>query len=346
MGDLGRFFDDIKSLRSHAATAAAEDDFVVVEDASTWSGLFDEHFFRAEDGDDMLFYVKQGSTDLHVVRKTAKTEPETGSNINWEESVYLNLFLQKFKYTLTMVVCVRNETHTKVLQRIDHVVFCSPSRRTMEDKGAAEVPTFPDLYFPIDTFDNLYAAIEVPPDAMLRVELVAAAGPVCASVFSGQVPHSALAAAYARANTGLARASPAQEFLKLTGPNNVGRAQIAVGYLSSPTATGIRGLFSSLSRALGPSSDTPLHACMTYASLSLSQLVAAVFESPRSPILKAAIVRTPSRAASVPPSPALTKSPTRTLAPATISSPLAASAPAPIAASFSSSEGPPSSARQ
>lgn len=302
MGDMGEMFQSIHSLRRHASAAAAEDDFVVVEDVRTWNELFDEHFFRNDDGDDMLFYVKHGSTDLAVVRKTAATEPMREVDVNWEESVYLNLFLQKFRYTLTMVVCVRAETYTRVLHRTDHVVYCSPSRREMQGKGAAEVPTFPDLYFPVDTFDELFAAIAVPADALLRVELVAAAGPITASVFSGQVSHAALAAAFSKVTTGAARTPAAQEFLPLTGPNNVGRAQIAVGFTPTATGAGLRGLFSGISRALGtgPPRDTPLNACVTFTSLSLVQLVAAVFEAPRTPVLRAAVVGASARASSGP----------------------------------------------
>jgi hypothetical protein len=114
--------------------------------------------------------------------------------INWEETVYLNFVLQRFSYRLTLDVCEREATVsgrkvapkvaaapplTQTLYHADHAIFCSPSRRSMSDKGHADAMTYPDLYFTLDCFDDVFAAIEVPPESVFRLEMVAVASKVC-----------------------------------------------------------------------------------------------------------------------------------------------------------------------
>ncbi|CAN2390595.1 protein KIAA0930 homolog [Pristimantis euphronides] len=108
--------------------------------------------------DDMLFYVRRklsyvnadGSegkkqVDVEVYRKDSKKLPGLGDpDIDWEESVYLNLILQKLDYMVTCAVCTRSEVgdihiHKKKSQQ----VFASPSKHPMDSKGKSPRSAIP-----------------------------------------------------------------------------------------------------------------------------------------------------------------------------------------------------------
>ena len=95
-----------------------------------WTDLFVRHFlFQAEqtiDGDDLLFFVRKKhikssskflpkfETEVDVFRKDSKKLPIGDPDIDWEETVYLNLVVHQFDYTLTLAICTR--TSPKELQ--------------------------------------------------------------------------------------------------------------------------------------------------------------------------------------------------------------------------------------
>lgn len=73
-----------------------------------WTELFDRYFLDAppdDSKDDMLFYIKKSTakskfqipqTEVEVHRKSAKNLPLISNpQIDWEETVYLNLILQQ-----------------------------------------------------------------------------------------------------------------------------------------------------------------------------------------------------------------------------------------------------------
>lgn len=92
--------------------------------------MFVRHFlFQAEhtiDGDDLLFFVRKKhvktssrylpkfETEVDVFRKDSKKLPIGDPDIDWEETVYLNLVVHQFDYTLTLAICTR--TSPKELQ--------------------------------------------------------------------------------------------------------------------------------------------------------------------------------------------------------------------------------------
>lgn len=53
-------------------------------------------------------------TDVEVFRKDSKKLPIGDPEIDWEETVYLNLIVHQFEYTLTLAICTR--TSPKELQ--------------------------------------------------------------------------------------------------------------------------------------------------------------------------------------------------------------------------------------
>lgn len=95
-----------------------------------WTDLFVRFFLlqneRSSDSDDLLFFVrkrhKKGLTkiipkfdiDVEVFRKDSKRLPIGDPEIDWEETLYLNLVVHQFDYTLTLAICTR--TSPKELQ--------------------------------------------------------------------------------------------------------------------------------------------------------------------------------------------------------------------------------------
>lgn len=104
--------------------------FVMLQGTTYWTDLFVRHFlFQAEhtiDGDDLLFFVRKKhvktssrflpkfETEVDVFRKDSKKLPIGDPDIDWEETVYLNLVVHQFDYTLTLAICTR--TSPKELQ--------------------------------------------------------------------------------------------------------------------------------------------------------------------------------------------------------------------------------------
>lgn len=108
----------------------ADSGFVILQGTTYWTDLFVRHFlFQAEhtiDGDDLLFFVRKKhvktssrylpkfETEVDVFRKDSKKLPIGDPDIDWEETVYLNLVVHQFDYTLTLAICTR--TSPKELQ--------------------------------------------------------------------------------------------------------------------------------------------------------------------------------------------------------------------------------------
>ncbi|KAL7982754.1 hypothetical protein Chor_010352, partial [Crotalus horridus] len=89
-----------------------------------WTWMFSTYFMEkwAPRQDDMLFYVRrrlayvggdgveEKKVDVEVYRRDSKKLPGLGDpDIDWEESVYLNLILQKLDYVVTCAVCTRSD---------------------------------------------------------------------------------------------------------------------------------------------------------------------------------------------------------------------------------------------
>nr|XP_023487003.1 uncharacterized protein KIAA0930 homolog isoform X3 [Equus caballus] len=147
-----------------------------------WTWMFSTYFMEkwAPRQDDMLFYVRRklafaGSESGADGRKLAEAEPEVevevyrrdskklpglgDPDIDWEESVCLNLILQKLDYMVTCAVCTRADggdihIHKKKSQQ----VFASPSKHPMDSKGEESKISYPNIFFMIDSFEEVSVA--------------------------------------------------------------------------------------------------------------------------------------------------------------------------------------------
>ncbi|XP_043822126.1 uncharacterized protein KIAA0930 homolog isoform X4 [Dromiciops gliroides] len=146
-----------------------------------WTWMFSTYFMEkwAPRQDDMLFYVRRklsyvGSSDspsedgkkqvdVEVYRRDSKKLPGLGDpDIDWEESVCLNLILQKLDYMVTCAVCTRSDggdihIHKKKSQQ----VFASPSKHPMDSKGEESKISYPNIFFMIDNFEEVSVAAKM-----------------------------------------------------------------------------------------------------------------------------------------------------------------------------------------
>lgn len=139
---------------------------MVLQGNTQWTEIFVRHFlFQKEqkesiDSDDLLFFVRKkyvkGSnraapkydTEIEVFRKDSKKLPIGDPDVDWEETVYLNLVIHQFNYFLTLAICTRTSPkELQVLKRHTQRVYASPSRRKMDSKGESEEITFPHICF-------------------------------------------------------------------------------------------------------------------------------------------------------------------------------------------------------
>lgn len=173
--------------------------------------------------------------------------------IDWEETVYLNLVIHQFDYYLTLAICTRTSPkNLQILKRHSQRVYASPSRRKMDSKGEAEEITFPQICFCIDNFDEVFHDILVRDGEMVCVELVARDkdGSTQGVIFLGSIRYDALKKVYdarqsslsskmaQRMTFGLFSSAPQTrcEFVRMKGPSNKGYAEMAV---TKPKGSGI-----------------------------------------------------------------------------------------------------------
>lgn len=95
-------------------------------------------------------------TNVDVYRKDSRKLPVGDPDVDWEETVYLNLIIHQFNYTLTLAICTRTSPkELQVLRRHSQRVYASPSRRKMDTKGDGEEMTYPHICFMVDNFDEV-----------------------------------------------------------------------------------------------------------------------------------------------------------------------------------------------
>uniref|UniRef100_A0A182PSA0 Spondin-1 n=1 Tax=Anopheles epiroticus TaxID=199890 RepID=A0A182PSA0_9DIPT len=237
-----------------------------------WTDLFVRHFlFQSEpehsiDCDDLLFFVRKkhikGSsrampryeTEIEVFRKDSRKLPIGDPDVDWEETVYLNLVIHQFNYTLTLAICTRTSPkELQVLRRHSQKVYASPSRRKMDTKGDSEEITYPHICFMVDNFDEVFHDILVRDGEMVCVELVATDrdGSVQGVIFLGSIRYDALKKVYdarqsslgskvaQRMSFGLFSSGGPQtrcEFVRMKGPQGKGHAEMAV---TKPKGSGV-----------------------------------------------------------------------------------------------------------
>ncbi|KAK2565641.1 Uncharacterized protein P5673_010783 [Acropora cervicornis] len=195
----------------------SEEGFIVLAIESFWTRLFSRYFVCNEDDtrDDLLFYVKgksqdhDGKSKIAVFRKDSRVLPSLGDpSIDWEESVYLNLILHQFEYTLTCAICTKpQEKEMKVLSRIS---------QTFKDFALQE-------------------------NEMVCVELVAKdkTESVEGVIFLGSIRYESLKKVYdgrasvaskvaRKVSMGWWRGPVNVEFIKMRGPGGKGHAEMAI----------------------------------------------------------------------------------------------------------------------
>jgi hypothetical protein len=232
-----------------------DDGFLSLERNSFWTSLFAKHFLETSDDslrDDLLFYVRKSMaksklkiphTDVEVFRRSSPSQPSLDDNeIDWEETVYLNLILQHFEYYVTCAVCSRTgEKELQILKKFTQRVYASPSRRKMDNKGTEEEISYPNIYFTIDNFEEAFAEQIVRDSEMVCVELVAKDkhGKFQGVLFVGSIHYDALKRVYdaraslshrvaQRMSLGWFRDHKRVEFVCMRGPQGKGRAEMAV----------------------------------------------------------------------------------------------------------------------
>ncbi|KAG7170960.1 hypothetical protein Hamer_G012533, partial [Homarus americanus] len=226
-------FQRAKEMRQCLMSKDTDTGFVMVQGTTYWTDLFVRHFLfqtdRSTDADDLLFFIRKkhlkGSryipkyqTEVEVYRRDSRKLPIGDPDIDWEETVYLNLIIHQFDYTLTLAVCTR--TSPKDLQVL---------RR----------------------HSQVFADMLVRDGEMVCVELVASdhAGTRQAVIFLGSIRYDALKRVYdARASLsskvaqrmmmGLFAGNSNQriEFVRMKGPQGKGHAEMAV---TKPKGSGV-----------------------------------------------------------------------------------------------------------
>uniref|UniRef100_A0A1A8NNJ3 KIAA0930 n=3 Tax=Nothobranchius TaxID=28779 RepID=A0A1A8NNJ3_9TELE len=221
-----------------------------------WTWMFSTYFMEklAPRQDDMLFYVRRRpayvssdtseskKVEVEVYRRDSKKLPGLGDpDIDWEESVYLNLILQKLDYVVTCAVCTRSDAgdihiHKKKCQE----VFASPSKHAMDSKGEESKMSYPNIFFMIENFEEVFSDMTVGEGEMVCVELVASdkSNTFQGVIFQGSIRYEALRKVYDNRVSVAAKMAQRMsfgfykynnmEFVRMKGPQGKGHAEMAV----------------------------------------------------------------------------------------------------------------------
>uniref|UniRef100_T1JHT7 Uncharacterized protein n=1 Tax=Strigamia maritima TaxID=126957 RepID=T1JHT7_STRMM len=120
-------------------------------------------------------------------------------------------------------------------------VYACPSRRQMDSKGETEEYTYPNIFFMVDNFDEIFCDIMVRDGEMVCVELVAGDkdGTIQGVIFQGSIRYEALKRVYdartsltskmaQRMSLGWYQGQQRMEFVRMKGPQGKGHAEMAV----------------------------------------------------------------------------------------------------------------------
>lgn len=198
-----------------------------------WVEAFVRHFLCARDReDDLVFFVHKTLQDsrhfprtrVEVFRRDSKRLPLAEPDVDWEETVYLNVIVQHVEYTLTVAVCKRTgRDHLQLLCRRSTCVYASPSRHCMEAKGEAEEMTYPSIFFTVDDYEEVFGDLWLHEGELACVELVGRERDARV-LFLGSVGRETLLRSLNRTKVGGGRPG----FVRLRGPGGKGHAQLAL----------------------------------------------------------------------------------------------------------------------
>ncbi|KAM3832868.1 uncharacterized protein KIAA0930 homolog isoform 4-T4 [Vipera latastei] len=191
-----------------------------------WTWMFSTYFMEkwAPRQDDMLFYVR---------RRLAYVG---GDSV--EE--------KKLDYVVTCAVCTRSDggdihIHKKKTQQI----FASPSKHPMDSKGEESKISYPNIFFMIDNFEEVFSDMTVGEGEMVCVELVASdkSNTFQGVIFQGSIRYEALKKVYDNRVSVAAKMAQRMsfgfykynnmEFVRMKGPQAKGHAEMAVGRVST-----------------------------------------------------------------------------------------------------------------
>uniref|UniRef100_A0A663M8T8 KIAA0930 n=1 Tax=Athene cunicularia TaxID=194338 RepID=A0A663M8T8_ATHCN len=261
-----------------------------------WTWMFSTYFMEkwAPRQDDMLFYVRRKlsyvsawkrnpssaeQVEVEVYRRDSKKLPGLGDpDIDWEESVYLNLILQKLDYVVTCAVCTRSDggdihIHKKKSQQ----VFASPSKHPMDSKGEESKISYPNIFFMIDSFEEVFSDMTVGEGEMVCVELVASdkSNTFQGVIFQGSIRYEALKKVYDNRVSVAAKMAQRMsfgfykynnmEFVRMKGPQGKGHAEMAVSRVST-------GDTSPYGTEEDSNPDSPVHERVSKSTIPLSLL--------------------------------------------------------------------------
>lgn len=199
------------------------------------------HFlFQTEyevDRDDLLFFIrknlpsgKEGQFAVEVFRRDSRKLPIGDPDIDWEETIYLNIIVHQLNYTITLAVCSRTSPkNLQVLKRFSQKVYATPSRRKMESKGESEEMTYPHISFAVDNYDEMFNDVVVRDGESVGIELTAydQAGRINVVLFSASVPYEAIKRVYdARASQTVRKRLSQTNLFSLFSGNKHGNARV------------------------------------------------------------------------------------------------------------------------
>ncbi|KAM9327662.1 uncharacterized protein KIAA0930 homolog isoform 2-T2 [Pholidichthys leucotaenia] len=186
-----------------------------------WTWMFSTYFMEkcAPRQDDMLFYVR---------RKLSYVSVDNGEG-------------KKLDYVVTCAVCTRSDAgdihiHKKKCQE----VFASPSKHAMDSKGEESKMSYPNIFFMIDNFEEVFSDMTVGEGEMVCVELVASdkSNTFQGVIFQGSIRYEALKKVYDNRVSVAAKMAQRMsfgfykynnmEFVRMKGPQGKGHAEMAV----------------------------------------------------------------------------------------------------------------------
>ena len=99
---------------------------------------------------------------IFFCRRDSRKLPIGDPDVDWEETVCLNLVIHLFDYKITLAICTRTSPNNlQVLRRASQKVYASPSHRRMDSKSDGEEMIFPYVCFSVDNFDEAFSDIMV-----------------------------------------------------------------------------------------------------------------------------------------------------------------------------------------
>uniref|UniRef100_A0AAZ3RJR9 KIAA0930 n=1 Tax=Oncorhynchus tshawytscha TaxID=74940 RepID=A0AAZ3RJR9_ONCTS len=152
-----------------------------------------------------------------------------------------SFFLYQLDYVVTCAVCTRSDAgdihiHRKKSQQ----VYASPSKHAMDSKGEESKMSYPNIFFMIDNFEEVFCDMTVGEGEMVCVELVASdkSNTFQGVVFQGSIRYEALKKVYDNRVSVAAKMAQRMsfgfykynnmEFVRMKGPQGKGHAEMAV----------------------------------------------------------------------------------------------------------------------